>query len=159
YRQVLDVLEHRASREEMFDRTLFATRQLAKRQTTWLRSFPGVGVACGMERCVLAAQANAAGQEHQVGLDVFIVSLGDAARERAFELAYDMRRAGLAVDFDMIGRGLKAQMRYADKMKARFVAIIGDDELAAGEATVKDMSTGEQIRVAQAGLVTCMRRQ
>jgi histidyl-tRNA synthetase len=94
-----------------------------------------------------------------VGLDVFIVSLGDAARERAFELAYDMRRAGLAVDFDMIGRGLKAQMRYADKMKARFVAIIGDDELAAGEATVKDMSTGEQIRVAQAGLVTCMRRQ
>ena len=120
---------------------------------------PGVGVACGMERCVLAAQANAAGQEHQVGLDVFIVSLGDAARERAVELAYDMRRAGLAVDFDMIGRGLKAQMRYADKMKARFVAIIGDDELAAGEATVKDMSTGEQIRVAQAGLVTCMRRQ
>jgi len=59
----------------------------------------------------------------------------------------------------MIGRGLKAQMRYADKMGARFVAIIGDDELAAEEATVKDMSTGEQTRIAQAELVTCIRRQ
>ncbi len=119
---------------------------------------PGVGVACGMERCVLAAQANAADQEYQAGLDVFIVSLGDAAREKAFEMAHSMRRAGLAVDFDMIGRGLKAQMRYADKMRARFVAIIGDDELAAGEATVKDMSTGEQKRIAQAELATCVRR-
>ena len=120
---------------------------------------PGVGVACGMERCVLAAQAHTAGQEHQTGLDVFIVSLGEAARERAFELAHSMRRAGLAVDFDMIGRGLKAQMRYADKMRARFVAIVGDDELAAGEATVKDMSTGEQTRIAQTELATCVRRK
>jgi len=70
-----------------------------------------------MERCVLAAQANAADQEYQAGLDVFIVSMGDKTREKAFELAHSMRRTGLAVDFDMIGRGLKAQMRYADKMR------------------------------------------
>ena len=120
---------------------------------------PGVGVACGMERCVLAAQASGSGRERQAGLDVFIASMGDAAREKAFELVHSMRGAGLAADFDMIGRGLKAQMRYADKMGARFVAIIGDDELAAEEATVKDMSTGEQTRIAQAELVTCIRRQ
>ena len=120
---------------------------------------PGVGVACGMERCVLAAQANAADQQYQAGMDLFIVSLGDSARERAFELAYDMRRAELAADFDMIGRGLKAQMRYADKMKARFVAILGDDELATGEVTVRDMSTGTQTRIAQAELAAYVRRQ
>ena len=120
---------------------------------------PGVGVACGMERCVLAAEASASDRDHQARLDVFIVSLGDAARERAFELAYDMRRVGLAADFDMVGRGLKAQMRYADKMRARFVAIIGDDELTTGEAAVKDMSTGEQTRVAQADLAAYVGRR
>ncbi len=55
YRQVLDVLEHRAPREELFDRTLFATRQLAKRQTTWLRSFPGDEVACDAPDAVARA--------------------------------------------------------------------------------------------------------
>ncbi len=120
---------------------------------------PGVGVACGMERCVLAAEASASDRDHQARLDVFIVSLGDAARERAFELAYDMRRVGLAADFDMVGRGLKAQMRYADKMRARFVAIIGDDELTTGEAAVKDRSTGEQTRVAQADLAAYVGRR
>jgi len=57
YRQVLDVLEQRAPREEMFDRALFATRQLAKRQLTWLRSFPGVEVACDAPEALAQAQA------------------------------------------------------------------------------------------------------
>lgn len=113
---------------------------------------PAVGVACGLERCVLAARANASDEQYQAGLDIFFVSMGDAARERAFELAHEMRRADLAADFDMVGRGLKAQMRYADRMRARFVAILGDEELRAGEVTFKDMSTGEQTRISQGEL-------
>ena len=118
---------------------------------------PAVGVACGMERCVLAMKAAADDSRFARGIDVYFVSLGDAARARAFELSFDMRAQGISADFDMIGRGLKAQMRYADKLKARYVAIIGDDELARGAVALKDMASGLQQDVPMSQLVLELR--
>lgn len=108
---------------------------------------PAVGVACGLERCVLAMKSNPDDQRYQRRTDVYFVSLGDAARERSFELAFEMRSAGLSADFDMVGRGLKAQMRYADKLRARYVAIVGDEELSKGVVALKNMDSGEQQQV------------
>ena len=68
YRQVLDVLEQRSPREDMFDRALFATRQLAKRQLTWLRSFPGVEVACDAPDALVKAQALLQSWLHRSGM-------------------------------------------------------------------------------------------
>lgn len=108
---------------------------------------PGVGVACGIERCVLAMKASASDDRYAQKLDVYIVALGERAREKAFSVAFELRGAGISADYDILGRGLKAQMRYADKLRARYVAIIGDDELDAGVATLKNMTGGEQERV------------
>ncbi|MCR4426787.1 MAG: histidine--tRNA ligase [Firmicutes bacterium] len=120
---------------------------------------PGVGVACGLERCVLAMRAQQAGVSGEAGIDVFIVSLGDAARDRAFEVAFSLRKAGVSADFDMVGRGLRAQLRYADKLGARFVAIIGDEEIARGMVTMKNMATGEQAAITLAELAGYITRQ
>ena len=118
---------------------------------------PAVGVACGMERCVLAMTAGAAAKRFAGGVDVFFVSLGERAAERVFELAFQERSQEMSADFDMMGRGLKAQMRYADKVNAKFVAIIGDNEIDRGTVALKDMSTGEQREVPMAGLASMLR--
>ena len=118
---------------------------------------PAVGVACGMERCVLAMKAGADAKRFAGGVDVFFVSLGERAAERVFELAFQVRSQGVSADFDMMGRGLKAQMRYADKVNAKFVAIIGDNEIDRGTVALKDMSTGEQREVPMAGLASMLR--
>ncbi len=82
-------------------------------------------------------------------------SVGEAARERAFELAFNMRSCGISADYDMLDRGLKAQMRFAAKVGgARFVAIIGDEELATDMVTLKAMATGDQELVLQAELAS-----
>ena len=78
------------------------------------------------------------------GADVFFVSLGEAAFTAAMKLAARLRKAGLHVEADYEGRSLKAQMKEADRAKARFALIIGDDELSRGAASLKDMKTGEQ---------------
>jgi histidyl-tRNA synthetase len=115
---------------------------------------PAVGVACGLERCVLAMRASAGEKAYDRPIDIYFVSLGEAARERAFELAFNMRSCGISADYDMLDRGLKAQMRFAAKVGARFVAIIGDEELATDMVTLKAMATGDQELVLQAELAS-----
>ncbi|MDD4792740.1 MAG: histidine--tRNA ligase [Firmicutes bacterium] len=110
---------------------------------------PAVGVACGLERCVLAMRAMTGGEEYDAPIDIYFVALGEAAREKAFELAFDMRSCGISADFDMLDRGMKAQMRYAGKAGSRFVAIIGDNELAVESVMLKRMATGDQELVRQ----------
>ncbi|MFP5297407.1 MAG: His/Gly/Thr/Pro-type tRNA ligase C-terminal domain-containing protein, partial [Actinomycetota bacterium] len=76
------------------------------------------------------------------------VALGAEAQRAALPLASRLRAAGIGCDLDHLGRGMKGQMKDADRSGARFAVIIGDAELAAGEATVKTLSSGEQERVA-----------
>ena len=77
----------------------------------------------------------------------YIVALGDAASKAAFPLATRLAAAGLGADLDLMGRGMKGQMKDADRSGARYAVILGDEEMAAGEATVKDLSSGDQERV------------
>lgn len=80
-------------------------------------------------------------------INVFIASLGAAAYSKAFSLANDLRANGVSCDIDYENKSLKAQMRTADSLGAKFVLIIGDDELAKGEALLRDMNTKEQVLV------------
>ena len=80
--------------------------------------------------------------------EVYIASLGEAAQMKAFQLTEKMHSCGIAADCDLCARGLKAQMKYADKLGARYSMVVGDNELAAGKARLKDMKTGEQTEVA-----------
>lgn len=108
---------------------------------------PAVGFAAGIERILLACAAEEVAEPAPSNVDVFIVALGEAAMKWAFSGASRLREANLDVSFDLKGRSMKAQMREANRQQARFVAIVGDDELASGEVQLKDMDTGEQTAV------------
>jgi histidyl-tRNA synthetase len=105
---------------------------------------PGIGFALGLDRIVLA-QAEAGPSQGPV--EVYVVSLGDEAARAAFGIVTDLRSAGIGAEMDLVGRGMKGQMKGADRSGARFAVIMGDEELAAGEATLRDMTSGDQKRV------------
>jgi histidyl-tRNA synthetase len=108
----------------------------------------GVGCAIGVERLVLLReQAEAAAEDL-----VFVATLGEKAQEAALPIIQRLRRDGVRVEWDYTARSLKAQMRRADKLAAESVVILGDDELARGEATVRNMRTKEQRAVRLADL-------
>ena len=85
-----------------------------------------------------------------------MVALGQAAQEAAFPLVQAFRSHYLTAAMDGSGKSFKAQMKYADKIKAKYVIILGDDELAKGQALVKTMATGDQESVSLDGLVDHM---
>jgi len=104
----------------------------------------GIGFAAGIERLVLAMPDAAGGDARR---PLFVAAMGESARDAALELLRDLRRAGLEAHMEYEGRSLKSQMKRADRVGAAFALILGEDELAAGEVSVKDMATGAQLRV------------
>jgi len=105
---------------------------------------PAVGFAAGMERLFLALEAAGIVLPEAAAPDVFVVTLGDRAADVAFPLVRAWRQSGLSVVYDLKGRSMKAQMREANRQQARRVVILGDAELDAGMAQLKQMDTGEQ---------------
>ena len=110
-------------------------------------STPGVGFALGMERVFSALAAQGSDIETENELDVYLVVAGDQASAAAFRLADQLRRAGLTCELDYADKSFKAQMKAANRLQAAYAVIIGEDELASGQATVKDMAEGQQVSV------------
>lgn len=107
-------------------------------------SAPAVGFGIGLERVMAVLEKLGVELPVQSGITVFVASLGEEARRRAVRLVSDLRAANIPSDLDYTGRSLKAQMRLADKLQARFTVIIGENEVAAGNVILRDMSTSEQ---------------
>jgi histidyl-tRNA synthetase len=121
---------------------------------------PGVGFGLGLERALLARHELGVGAEERERRDgVYAAGLGAEARQPAIALVYELRRAGIRSDADHFERGLRAQMKQADKGKFAFVAMLGEDELAAGQVTVRDLVTGAQESVSRDGLLEALRRR
>jgi histidyl-tRNA synthetase len=106
---------------------------------------PGIGFAMGMERLILLLQEQQ--EETRRNADLFVAVLGEEARQRAFPLVQELRSRGLAAEMDYGVASLKSQMRRADKFQVRFVAILGDDEVARGELQLRDMTDKTQVAV------------
>jgi histidyl-tRNA synthetase len=100
----------------------------------------GIGFGSGVERMLLAA----ASRETTSSLDVFFVTLTPEARIPAMKLAVALREEGISSDLDYGGRGMRAQFKQADRTGASYAAILGEDELARGVCTVRDMASGEE---------------
>jgi histidyl-tRNA synthetase len=98
---------------------------------------PGIGFAIGMERLILLLQQGQSDRQRSV--PICVATLGETARKRGFLLAQELRASGLEAEIDYEGRSLKSQMRRADKLGARYVLILGEDELQRGEIQLKDM--------------------
>ncbi len=128
---------------------------------------PGIGFALGVDRILLALdetrssrdtreqdeKRSSRGTREQEGIkgrskvEVYFVALGDDAAAEAFRLTTRLRRAGIGADLDHTRRVMKGQMKDAARSGARFAAILGDDELTAGEVTLRDLTSGEQERI------------
>ena len=102
---------------------------------------PSLGFAIGEDRLLEILPQEAGPDESAM---VFLAALGDAARERTFSLMQEIRAQGLPAAMDFEGRSLKAQMSLADRLGAAFVVILGDQELASGQAPLRRMASGEQ---------------
>ncbi|MGH2775786.1 MAG: histidine--tRNA ligase [Actinomycetota bacterium] len=118
---------------------------------------PGIGFALGVDRLLLASRTLQEWQPRYVR--IFVVALGDRARSEALSLVTELRRAGIGADWDLMGRGMKGQMKSADRSGATWAVILGDDELDAGEVTLKDLATGEQERVSREQLLNQLRKE
>ncbi len=114
------------------------------------KATPGIGFAAGMER-ILLAMGNFDSNINNTQL--YIVGLGDTVRPVVVKLAEDLRQNNIRTNFDSLRRSLKAQMREANKAGARYAILIGDQELESGEAELKDLSTGDQEKIALDKLV------
>ncbi len=113
---------------------------------------PGVGVGIGAERVLLVRRQLAADDGESARDGCFIVTLGDRPWAAGLELAAQLRELGLRVDLDYRRRSMKAQLRHADKERFAWAVIIGEDELATGLFTVKDLESGEQEEMPRAQL-------
>ncbi len=109
-----------------------------------------IGFAFGVERLMLAAPSVAAGMG---GCTVYVATMGDAARSEGVTVLHELRTAGITADMDYAGKSLKGTMRAANDAGARYVVIIGDDELHNRTVTLKDMAHQEQRQVARQDLI------
>ncbi|TKK83581.1 histidine--tRNA ligase [Herbidospora galbida] len=118
---------------------------------------PGIGFGLGLDRTVLAMEAEQVAAAAVSTVDVYAVPLGEEARRRAFALLAELRRAGLAADMAYGSRGLKGSMKAASKSGARFALIIGERDLEAGAVQLKDLETAEQTEVSLASIVDTLK--
>ena len=108
---------------------------------------PAVGFAAGMERLLLVMEAENCMPPADTGAVCYLAGMDAPSREKAFLLAQKLRGEGISCETDLMDRSVKAQFKYADKTGARFVAVLGERELAEGAAEVKDLRTSASERV------------
>lgn len=108
---------------------------------------PSLGFAMGIERLMLLMEAQGCEFPEAEKPDLFIVALGEKATFKAVEIAKDMREEGFSALLDLNQRSVRAQMKYADKLGAKFNVVIGDNEVEAKTAKLKNMQTGEETEI------------
>ena len=107
----------------------------------------GLGFGLGMERLMLVLEAQKIQMPAPPTCEVYIASMGEAAGREAFRLVNELQHSGVAAACDLCARGLKAQMKYANKIGAAFTLVLGDNELAEKKAKMKNMKTGEETEI------------
>lgn len=108
---------------------------------------PAIGFAAGIERLLLVMENTAVAFPEKPFPAIFVAGMDEETRRKAFEIVCGLRLKGIAAECDLMGRSLKAQLKYADKLNAAYVAVIGGDELASRRVNLKKMSDGTQTNV------------
>ena len=117
------------------------------------QSLSGIGFGLGVDRTLLAAEAEGVINENAFVSDLFIIPLGDAAKEMAMKIAGELRSAGKSVEIAFGDRALKGSMKGADKSGARYVIVLGDSEISSATVELKEMKTGATSSVTIASLL------
>jgi histidyl-tRNA synthetase len=108
---------------------------------------PSIGFAGGIERIILALKNENVTVPELKKCQVYIAVLSESARIFSLKLSQNLRDRGIVVEMDLMKRNIRNQMKYADRLGAKYVLIIGDDELEKGVLTIRDMETGQQVEV------------
>lgn len=108
---------------------------------------PGVGFGMGIERLLMALEAENIKLPIEEEIDCFVVALGDEAEKKAVGIVHEMRKQGIRVDKDYQKRKMRAQFKAADRLQAPYVLIIGDQELENNKIIVRKMGTGDQVEI------------
>ncbi|MDE6087844.1 MAG: histidine--tRNA ligase, partial [Oscillospiraceae bacterium] len=109
------------------------------------QSTPALGFGMGLERLLLTLRNQGISLNQENTCDIYFVPMGENAGAKAMQLTAQLRQDGISAQTDVMGRSLRAQMKYADKIHARFTVVIGDNELEQNEAILKNMKSGEKI--------------
>ncbi len=117
-----------------------------------------LGFAMGIERLLMVLENQGKDFGEKLLCDIYIAPMGEAAGKKASSLCTLLRKDGFIAQTDICGRGLKAQMRYANKIGAKYSIVLGDDELASGVAKLKNMENGEEKEIKLDSLVEILRK-
>jgi histidyl-tRNA synthetase len=112
----------------------------------------GIGFGLGIDRCVLAAEAEGISFDEEFTLDLFIIPLGDESKSAALMIAQQLRAANLRVEISFGERALKGSMKAADKSGAAYVIVLGESEISSGTVELKEMHTGKTSSVTLSSL-------
>ena len=122
-------------------------------------STPGIGFGMGLERLLMALEAEKVELPIANDLDLFFITMGEETKATAVKLVQQLRLAGIRVDQDYQNRKVKAQFKAADRVKANYVAVLGEEELARGKVKIRSMETGDEVEVAFDDLVKTMQEK
>jgi histidyl-tRNA synthetase len=120
------------------------------------QSLSGIGFGLGVDRALLAAEAEGVINENSFVSDLFIIPLGDAAKEMAMKIATELRAAGKSIEIAFGDRALKGAMKGADKSGARYVIVLGESEISSATVELKEMKTGTTSSVKIASLINAI---
>ena len=123
------------------------------------KGISGIGFGLGAERLLLTLENNNIEIENPKATDIYIATIGETAKTKSFGLVKSLRDNHISADIDHLGKSLKAQFKYSDKINAKYTIVIGDDELANDSATLKNMSTSEQTTVKLSELVDELKKR
>jgi len=112
-----------------------------------------VGFGMGLERLILALVKEKGEYNHKPKIDIFVGSIGEKGVLKSHKLVFELRKRGILAEGDTVGRSVKAQLKYADKIGAIYSVVLGDDEVESGIVNVKDMQEGTitQIKLDEIG--------
>ena len=105
---------------------------------------PAVGFGMGLERLILTLESLGLSVGEEEVPDLFIALLSDKAKENIMPFTMNLRQHGLSVEIDLLERSFKGQLKYANKIGAKYMIVLGDDELDTNKANIKNMATGEE---------------
>ena len=108
---------------------------------------PALGFAMGIERLIMTMENQGCDFIEPKKCALYIAAMDDTALEKAIVLTKTLRDDGIWAEYDLVGRGVKAQMKYADKLGADFTMVLGSNELESGKAQLKNMKTGEKVDI------------
>ncbi|MFM8843439.1 MAG: histidine--tRNA ligase [Actinomycetota bacterium] len=125
-------------------------------QTLGGQDLSGIGFGLGIDRILLAMEAEKIAPSSRSYTDLFVISLGESARRKSFSLVHELRNQGFVVEQSYGERGLKGAMKAADKSGARFSIVMGDSEISTGSVELKEMATGEAVSVTLSALASTL---